>query len=365
MQKRPYFKISISYRVVCPLVQRLRELFKKKYMNIKCGVSTIITDGNEMKTWIVHLSTCLVFCFFIISNAAAQTGTIKIFSELKETSVYLDEVLKGNDIMTLDNVPAGSHYLKVVKDEVIIYGELIEVKAGQTTTVLVKDTKEIQDKLLAGKYQEQEKYKAQKLDVLLDIKYVTETNQNTATTNRTNSLFWPGYYSVLGTSATRTNTQSNTVSVTHSVTDWFITVGGTKKLSHYDFAVIVNDVARLNDYEEQKNYCATHPRKIKPDGTTIIIGSVFAAIGGAVAFIPPMPDFSTEGKVGPQIRFVIGASSLVVGIGAVIAGLLHRSPPCVAIFRPYTLEEASALAKAYDHNLKKSLGLPENWEPDR
>jgi lipopolysaccharide export LptBFGC system permease protein LptF len=56
-----------------------------------------------------------------------KTGTLKIFSELTGITVYLDENKQGDDIRQINNVPVGSHYLKVLKDGVSIFGELVTV----------------------------------------------------------------------------------------------------------------------------------------------------------------------------------------------------------------------------------------------
>ena len=53
------------------------------------------------------------------------TGSVNIFSEFTGTSVYLNENKQGDDIKTINAVPAGNHYLKIMKDGVSIFGELI------------------------------------------------------------------------------------------------------------------------------------------------------------------------------------------------------------------------------------------------
>ncbi len=69
---------------------------------------------------IVMLCISVVICR---NGLLAQTGTVKIFSELKPIDIYLDEKFQGRDIIQLDSVQIGSHYLKVIKDSVSIYTE--------------------------------------------------------------------------------------------------------------------------------------------------------------------------------------------------------------------------------------------------
>lgn len=66
------------------------------------------------------------------------TGTLKIFSEVNGTVTYLDEVKQDDNVKIINNIPVGSHYLKVMSNGTAIYSELVEIKLGQVTTVLIK-----------------------------------------------------------------------------------------------------------------------------------------------------------------------------------------------------------------------------------
>ena len=74
-----------------------------------------------------------------------KTGTLKVFSELTGISVYLDDAKQGIDVKEINGVPVGSHYLKVLLGTVSVYGDLVEIKEGQTTTVLIKNTGQVQE----------------------------------------------------------------------------------------------------------------------------------------------------------------------------------------------------------------------------
>ena len=119
----------------------------------------------------------LAFVFVLsILPALAQKGTIKIFSEIENVEVFLDEEFIGFDIKTIDSVAIGSHYLKLIKDSIAIYGEVVNVNENAVTTILIKNTKEIQNKLLQDKADIIKQYKEQRLDVLISTRYITETS---------------------------------------------------------------------------------------------------------------------------------------------------------------------------------------------
>ena len=95
-----------------------------------------------------NIETPLILILFLLPVLCySQKGTIKVFSELKGINVYLDEVFQGADIINIDSVTIGSHYLKVVKDNVIVYSELITVNQNAVTTAFIKDSEEVQNKL--------------------------------------------------------------------------------------------------------------------------------------------------------------------------------------------------------------------------
>ncbi|MCK4524688.1 hypothetical protein KAU15_07155, partial [candidate division WOR-3 bacterium] len=109
--------------------------------------------------------TLIVFMFFIY--CFSQTGSLKIFSEIENIEIYFDDVLLGSNIKNIDSVSEGSHYLKVFKNGVIIYGELIEVKNNLTSTILIKKSEEMKKKYFEGKSKEIKKFKKEELTILV------------------------------------------------------------------------------------------------------------------------------------------------------------------------------------------------------
>ncbi len=311
--------------------------------------------------------------FFFFLTGFAQKGNIKIYSELKGVYIYIDEVFKGTDITSIDSVTPGNHYLKVLKEDVIAFGELINVKPNETTAILVKDSKEIQDKLLSRKFKEQETYRSKKLDVLLDTKYVTETSGNTQINENTKSIYFPGYFSVLGGSKTTGNVSTSSTTVTKTETSWFIT-RGNQKISHDEFAQLTNnsdyfDKAGIYNKELEKyEQIKKQKPKWKVDGTSLIIGAVFAG-AGALLYDPKVNMFDMESNdTGKQVLNVFCASSALVGTGAFFAGLFHHQRPynpMPVFISPITMDDAIRDSKEYNRKLKIELGLPETYEPQK
>ena len=75
-----------------------------------------------------------------------KAGTIKIFSELTGITVYLDENKQGDDVRQINGVPTGSHYLKVLKDGISVFGELVTVTENSVTSILVKNDGKVAEK---------------------------------------------------------------------------------------------------------------------------------------------------------------------------------------------------------------------------
>lgn len=285
----------------------------------------------------------MVILCLMANQAFAQKGTVKIFSELKPVKVYLNEEYKGEDVITLDSIAPGSHYLKVTKDDVIIYGELIQVKAGEVTTVLIKDSKENKDKLLQSKFKEIQEYKAKRLEILMSTNYVTSTS------GVTKSTYYPGYYIASGVS--RTNIQSSTT----TVTDWFVTQGGVKKLAEPDFARLVNNQDALRRYEADKT---GYKRDVKSsENIGCIGGGILLATGGTLLVM----SIKSKDKAEKTTYGVLSGLSFLLGLG--FTNVSSNAGNTYKWKSHYmTVEDAVKYANEYNQNLKKSLGLPENFE---
>lgn len=284
------------------------------------------------------------FLFLFPIYMFAQTGTIKIFTELSPVKVFLDEELKGIDVRVLDSVQIGSHYLKVTKDDVIVYGELVTVAQGAVTTILLKNDKEVQAKILDAKFKEQEEYKLQKIEILMSTNYSTETKEKSVSTH------YPGYY--VANTATLTSSNAQTT----AYTDWFVVQGGVNRISEVQFATLTNNTDALKQYQLDKDNL---DRIVKNKSTAVTVCAIIA-----LGFIIP--------------SIILMSNDNDAGIGLAIPGLIFAYP----ILSPHneekniraqykwkthymSCETALKNAQIYNQELKKKLGLPENYEPTK
>ena len=262
--------------------------------------------------------------------AESNAGTIKIFSEVKGIEIFLDEKSQGQDMAVLSNVEMGSHYIKAVKEGVTIFSDLVNVTANATTTVLIKDTGQVKEKILSSKYKEQQEYKSKKLDILLS------KSVQTVGSGYTNSIYFPGYYSIFGSGWTRTS------STAYEITDWKIVQGGVQEISDVSFAQLVNDTATLKKSQEKADFYSNKYN----------IGAIVALVGLA-SFLGAM---ATTGDT--QIGLLtLGTVGCVFGYGFMVSA---ETPPAGHYISP-----SEAAKRAYDYNqkLKAELGLPADYEP--
>ncbi len=287
----------------------------------------------------------ILILFLLPVLCYSQKGTIKVFSELKGINVYLDEVLQGADIINIDSVTIGSHYLKVVKDNVIVFGELITVNESAVTTALIKDSEQVQNKLknekirmekeqLESKSDAIQQYSERCLDILVNTRYVTETN------TATQSKYYPGYYSSTG------KTASNSVSETKAYTDWFIT-RGAKQITDVAFAEIVGDQQKIDDIAAQ-NKSIKSKRVIRTViGTPVLITGL---VGGGFFIVAIV---SSSPWLVPAVWYLGG---FVTGMALLVDKPQYKSVS-------YSSDEAKEKISIYNQNLKKELGLPAIYEP--
>jgi hypothetical protein len=276
----------------------------------------------------------------------AQKGCIKIYSEIKGIEVYLDEVRQGVDVITLDSISAGSHYLKVNKDNGTIYSELVTVNANTVTTVLVKNSREVEQKILATKYPQEEQYKARKVDVLINTQYVTET------TGKTNSYYWPGYFSMIGTS------NSSAQSVTYATKDWFFaTESGRVKLSEYNFAKMSGNQDLVDRIDKATKKAKRQSNIMGGIGATMLFGGMIVGGIGVGDLASKNKFLSTDAAAGCVAGGIVGFLVGAGVVGAAGASLKSLNQHWM------TIEEAIAQARQYNQRLKKELGLPDNYEP--
>jgi len=280
------------------------------------------------------------------ASSAKGTGTLNIFSEFTGTSVYLNENKQGDDIKVINSVPAGNHYLKIMKEGVSIFGELVTVNAGQTTTVLVKNDGQAAEKILESKTKEREEFNSKKLDVIY-------SSNSVSTTSGTSTLF-PGYYGYYGFSNSTTNTEQ--------IADFKIIKGGVQEINDVSLAKLVNNQSVINYYN------ADIASWQKAQNTGIAIG-----LGALVPYFVVLIDmglkkpFLHENPTGESINFSAvpaweWTTLIVSGLVAYAGVKMMDTPQHKYVKRHYYKVDAAAKdAAAYNKKLKEDLGLPENY----
>lgn len=267
------------------------------------------------------------------------TGTLNIFSEFTGTTIYLDDIKQGEDVKVVNAVPAGNHYLKVMKDGVGIFGELIAINPGQTTTVLIKNDGQVAEKIMESKSKEREEYQANKVDVIFST--------NSVSTTQGASTLFPGFYGYYGYSSSVTNTTQ--------ISDFKVIQGGVKEIGDLGLARLAGNQNVINRHATiQKS--VTRQTSI---GLGMFLGSLF--IGGPVLvdILIDKPFLHPDGTTAPDWEIGVATAGLVVGtIGyAITMGADKKYPR-----HYYRVDEAAKDSQEYNRKLKEKLGLPESYD---
>jgi hypothetical protein len=271
-------------------------------------------------------------------QTTGKTGTINIFSELKGITIYLNENKQGDDIRTISNVPVGNHYLKVLKDGISIFGELVTVTEGQVTSVLIKNNGEVAEKIMESKTPQREEYGNSKVDVLLSSNAITQTQGK--------STMFPGFYGYYG--------YSSSVSNTTQVTDFKIIQGGVKEIGDLGLAGLVGNKTIL-DRNARDNAKAL---KMGNTGGILLLGSLL--IGGTIlADVLVKKPFLHKAGTAPNWEAGVFAGTCLTGI--IGYGVLNGSTKTHPAHY-YNVDDAAKDAQAYNRSLKIKLGLPENYD---
>ncbi len=269
-----------------------------------------------------------------------KTGTLNIFSELAGCSIYLDELFQGIDVKTIPNVPIGDHYLKVMRDGISIFGELVTIKEGQVTTVLVKNDGQVSEKIMEGKVNEREEYQAKKVDILFTSNSVSQTKGT--------STYFPGYYSYWGF--------SNSVTNTTQIADFKVVQGGVSEISDIQLAQLAKNQAVINNYTRIN----ASIEKQSKTGALVFLGSLVIGVPVIIDVLSTKKPFlHPVGTTAPDWEIGVAAGAICVGTisYAITIGADKKRPK-----HYYRVQDAAADAQTYNKQLKKDLGLPESYD---
>lgn len=233
----------------------------------------------------------------------AQTGTLKIFSEVDSIDIYLDEAYKGRNTSVIEGLKPGSYYLKVLKKDIVILSDIVGVQAGQTTTVLIKMTDDVKKKLLQAMTPQIDEYIAKKMTVQ------------------------EGIYS-----------------------KWHVRIGGTQ-ISDIEYLKLSNDTMAMKRMERDKRN-----QTIK----TAILVPIIIASGAFYVYAVVMA--ALEEPILPGANTDFWTNAMYIGLGAVpfatSVGILAGGAPN----RYVDYNSAVEFAKKYNAQLKANLKLPPEFE---
>ncbi len=268
-----------------------------------------------------------------------KTGTLNIFSEIEGYTVFLNDKSQGQDIRTINSVPAGNHYLKITKEGVNIFGELVTITGGQTTTVLVKNDGQVAQKMLESKSKEREEYNASKIDVLFASKSITQTQGS--------STLFPGYYGYWG--------YSKSISSTTEIPDFKIIQGGVQEISDLTLARLANNKSVL-DQNAKDNLKIN--KMVNIGAPLLLIGTITTLVYLA-DFTLDKPFLHKNNPEHPEYE----AYAATGGILAALVGYgIVSSSSKVIPNHYYRVQDAAKDAQIYNTDLKKKLGLPDDYD---
>jgi hypothetical protein len=274
----------------------------------------------------------LLFSLCLFIKTVGQTGSIKIFSEIKNYSVYLDDSLIGKELKKIDSIKTGTRYIKVKIRDIIVYNELVSVYKDSTTVVLLKYTIEAKAAELTGMSDEIKEYKKSYLRVKEKTVYATNGSSRTNNYSST-SIFLP-------------DSETNTSSVSTPIEDWSVVDASEKKISVLEFAQLINDTAAVNAIIKYTDEVDSDNRS--KAGLKVV--GFMAIIGGGIFGL-------TQVKNDKPIVIPILISGS--GLGLVLAGS-GRTKFNKAFYTPNQMIDKVI---DYNLNLKKKLNLPLDYEP--
>lgn len=98
---------------------------------------------------------CLTFTLFFITSscfgaAEMKYGSLNVFSKVPKAKIYVDGAQIGVESVQIKEIQAGTHFLKVTSaappggqgeatQEVVIFSEVVDVDAGEVTTIYVSE----------------------------------------------------------------------------------------------------------------------------------------------------------------------------------------------------------------------------------
>jgi hypothetical protein len=87
----------------------------------------------------------ILFSLLSLKALAADMkfGSLNVFSKIQGANIYVDGKLAGENEIKISEIQAGTHFLKITtgmgSSEATLYAEVVEIKAGESTTLYVSE----------------------------------------------------------------------------------------------------------------------------------------------------------------------------------------------------------------------------------
>lgn len=75
-----------------------------------------------------------------------EYGKLTVYSDVLGADIYVDAKFVGQDRATISNIPAGKHYVRVVKEEKTIQSGIVDVRVNEETIIVAKLEEELLSK---------------------------------------------------------------------------------------------------------------------------------------------------------------------------------------------------------------------------
>lgn len=316
-----------------------------------------------MNSKVIKLIIVFIYLFFIKIFAQSEMCSLYIYSEFDNYKVYIDDIFKGSNLKKIDSITCTEHYIKIMYEDVNVFSEILNFKSNEVKKILIKKTKEIEEKFLATKTKEIQEYRRRKISIGVNKKYITTTE---VALNKYDFKPLFGNYYGLNYSGNISGVQFSESE--EKITDWFFIEGGYIKLDDETFLKnycnLTNNCSMYNQTQEDKKKVDEYNKNIskinKKRNTLIGIFAFFWTIGvlsfvwGFIEVLVPM--------------FLDADMAMNLFVGGLIISVAFLFPLVGIRLKSYQsyrekwvdLKDALKLIDEYNSALKKQLNLPEN-----
>ncbi|GAB4202989.1 MAG: hypothetical protein Fur0023_09490 [Bacteroidia bacterium] len=314
-----------------------------------------------------HMKKSLIFVSLLLIQLIvfAQQNSCKLYlySEFDNYDLYIDDVFKGKNVKSIDSMECGEHYVKVIYEDIVVFSEIISFGNNELKKLLLKKTKDVEEKILSAKSKEIAEYRRKKISIGIDKKYITTTN--VALNQYTYKPLYGNYYGL--------NYSGNISGIQFSeseekITDWFFVEGGYVRMSDYEFIAnycqLTGNCEKYMDIQKRKEYIDAENKKIEKINkrrmmwsgilAVVFVFGFLSLLWGFLELLVPLilndVDMAINIFIGGLVFTLIG----LFGLGIKFKHLMSLPDKLLS------LREALKMIDEYNLLLKKKLNLPES-----